>query len=322
VTCTTHRAKPDVFVLAAVAWLLVGLVACRRAEPPATHAQVAAQHASRIVAGNTAAAEFLAFLLGDEGAQRIAALPEQVDAYSSFDFRRAPWNAPQRFARYAPEALIALHPDLVVTHDWQSRDTTQILRAQGIPLVVLASARSYDDVRGTLGSLGRTLGVDARAKDAIAGLDRRVEKLRQGSSGRKSLRALEYSNSGTGGMTAGADTTAETMIVLAGMRNAAAEAGLKGHVPLDLEKLVSIDPDVIVVGAPARDEVGSPTKSVLEKTPALAGLSAVKSGRIAVLPSALLSSDSPCLVEAAERLAAEVDALVARETAGATGRDR
>ncbi len=262
------------------------------------------------MAGNTAAAEFLAFLLGDEGAQRVAALPEQVDAYSSFDFRRAPWSVPERFARYAPEALIALHPDLVVTHEWQSRDTTQILRAQGIPTIVLASARSYEDVRGTLENLGRTLGVETRAKEAIAALDLRVEKLRRNPTG-KGLRALEYSNTGTGGMTAGADTTAETMIALAGMRNAAAEAGLKGHVPLDLETLVSIDPDVIVVGAPARDEVGSPTKSVLEKTSALAGLAAVKNGRIAVLPSALLSSDSPCLVEAAERLASEVDALLA-----------
>jgi iron complex transport system substrate-binding protein len=278
------------------------------ADPPV---EIDARQARRIVAGNTAAAEFLAFLLGDEGARRIAAVPEQVDAYSNVDFRRAPWSAPARFARYAPEALIALHPDLVVTHEWQSRDTTQILRGQGIPVIVLASARSYEDVRATIGTLGRALGVEARANDVLAGLDRRVEKLRQGASARKGLRALEYSNSGTGGMTAGSDTTVETMIVLAGMRNAAGEAGLKSHVPLDLERLVSIDPDVIVVGAPARDEIGSPTKSVLEKTPALAGLSAVKNGRIAVLPSALLSSDSPCLVDAAEKLAAEVDALLA-----------
>lgn len=287
------------------------LVSCRREEAPPASGEIRAEHASRIVAGNTAAAEFLAFLLGDDGASRIAAVPEQVDAYSNVDFRRAPWSAPARFARYSPETLIALHPDLVVTHEWQSRDTTQILRAQGIPTIVLASARSYEDVRATLETLGRTLGVEGRAKEVLAGLDRRVEKLRQGGSARKGLRALEYSNGGTGGMTAGRDTTVETMIVLAGMRNAAAEAGLAGHVPLDLEKLVSIDPDVIVVGAPARDEVGSPTKSVLEKTPALAGLSAVKNGRIAVLPSSLLSSDSPCLVDAAEKLASEVDARIA-----------
>jgi iron complex transport system substrate-binding protein len=297
----------------ALALALLVLGACRRGEARApSTSEVRAEHAVRIVPANTAAAEFLAFLLGDEGASRIAAMPEQVDAYSSFDFRRAPWSGPSRFARYAPETMIALHPDLVLTHEWQSRDTTEVLRAQGIPLVVLASARSYEDVRKTLETLGRTLGLEARAKAAIADLDRRVERLRDGTGERRGLRALEYSNSGTGGMTAGADTTAETMIALAGMRNAAGEAGLSGHVPLELERLVTIDPDVIVVGAPARDEVGSSTKSVLEKTPALGNLAAVKSGRIVVMPASLLSTDSPCLVEAAERLAAEVDAILAK----------
>lgn len=292
--------------------LAVLAFACRRAELPAPAAsEIRAQHAARIVPGNTAAAEFLAFLLGDEGAGRVAALPEQVDAYSSFDFRRAPWTGPERFARYAAEALIALHPDLVLTHEWQSRDTTEVLRAQGVPLIVLASARSYEDVRGTLETLGRSLGIETRAKVAIADLDRRVEKLRGSAGARQGLRALEYSNSGTGGMTAGADTTAETMIRLAGMRNAAAEAGIAGHVPLDLERLISIDPDVIIVGAPARDEVGSSTKNVLEKTPALGNLAAVKNKRIVVMPASLLSTDSPCLVDAAERLASEVDALPA-----------
>jgi ABC-type Fe3+-hydroxamate transport system substrate-binding protein len=84
---------------------------------------------------------------------------------------------------------------------------------------------------------------------------------------------------------------------------------------LELEKLIAIDPDVIVVGAPARDEAGSATKNVLEKTAALAGLSAVKKKRIAVLPAALLSTDSPRLVDAAERLAKEVDALISVDSA-------
>jgi iron complex transport system substrate-binding protein len=296
----------------AAGWAVAAMcafTACGRIEQSAPP-EVRAASASRIVPGNTAAAEFLAVLLGDAGAGRIAALPEQVDGYSSFDFHRAPWSTPPRFSRYAAETLIALHPDLVLTHEWQAAETTELLRAQGVPIVVLRSARSIDDVRETLAMLGRTLGSEARAADAIADLDRRMTKLREGAESRKGLRALEYSNNGTGGWTAGSDTTADALIRLAGMRNAAAEAGIAGHVVLDFERLITIDPEVIVVGAPARDEVGSPTKGVLETTSALANLSAVKNRRIAVLPAALLSSDSPCLVDAAERLAKEVDALL------------
>ena len=291
-----------------------GLGACSRGGESGAAPEVRAAAAARIVPANTAAAEFLACLLGDEGAGRVAAMPEQVDAYSIFDFRRAPWSTPQRFPRYAAEALIALHPDLVVAHEWQSRDTTEVLRAQGIPLIVLRSARDYGDVRDTLSSLGRALGIEDRAAAAVAALDRRVDEIRLGAGRRQGLRALEYTNDGTGGWTAGKDTTADAMIRLAGMRNAAADAGLSGHVALDVERLITIDPDVLVVGTPARDEEGSATKSVLEGTPALANLAAVRGRRIVVLPSALLSSDSPCLVDAAERLASLVDRL---ETAGA-----
>jgi ABC-type Fe3+-hydroxamate transport system substrate-binding protein len=294
---------------AAIAAALAVLSACGRETAP-TPAPVRAAGASRILPGNTAAAEFLAALLGANGASRIAALPEQVDGYSSFDFRAPPWSILPRFSRYAAERLIALHPDLVVTHEWQAAETTQVLCAQKIPVVVLRSARSYEDIRATLAELGRTLGLEERAAEVTADLDRRVARLREGAGTRKDLRVLEYSNNGTGGWTAGADTTADAMIRIAGMRNAAAEAGSKGDVALELERLIAIDPDVILVGAPARDEGGSATKNVLEGTSALANLSAVKRKRIAVLSAALLSSDSPRLVDAAERLAAEVDALL------------
>lgn len=290
----------------AIAAALAVLCACGRDRTPAA-AEVRAASATRIVAGNTAAAEFLAALLGEGGASRIAALPEQVDSYSSFDFRAPPWSSAPRFPRYAAERLIALHPDLVVTHEWQAAETTQVLRAQKIPVVVLRSARSYEDIRATLAELGRTLGLEQRAAAVTAELDRRVARLHESAGTRKDLRVLEYSNNGTGGWTAGLDTTADAMIRIAGMRNAAAEAGLKGDVALELERLIAIDPDVILVGAPARDENGSATKSVLEGTSALANLSAVKRKRIVVLSAALLSSDSPRLVDAAERLAAEVD---------------
>jgi iron complex transport system substrate-binding protein len=296
-------------------WLVSALAGCGRAPEGEAPAIARTGPAVRIVPGNTAAAEFLAVLLGEGGAGRLAALPEQVDGYSSFDFKTGAWSRLPRFSRYAPEPLIALHPDLVVTHEWQAVETTQVLRSQGMPIVVLRSARSYEDIRGTLERLGRELGLEDRAGKVVADLDRRIAKLREGSAARSALRTLEYSNDGTGGWTAGSETTADTLIRLAGMRNAAAEAGLKSHVSVDFERLLTIDPDVIVVGAPARDEVGSPTRGLLETTAALASLSAVKQHRIAVLPAALLSSDSPGLVDAAERLAAEVDRMLAHSGA-------
>ena len=312
-----HARRAHVSVALAASVLLV---ACHRSSNPppspgsAGRGELGSAPLRRIVPANAAAAEFLAALLGDRGPERVVALPEQVDGYSCFDFEKGAWAVLPRFPRYTAEALIVLEPDLVLTHAWQSAETTSVLRSRGVMVIVLDSAegKGIDGIRGSLEMLARRLGVVSEGAEVLAALGAREAKLRETAGTRSKLRALVYSNDGTGGWAAGAATTADAMVRLAGLRDAAAEAGLEGHVPLDFEKLLGLDPDVIVVGEPAEGEGGSPTKSVLESAKELAGLSAVVSRRIVTLPAPLLSVDSPFLMDAAERLAAQVDALLAR----------
>lgn len=264
--------------------------------------------ARRIVCGNAAAAEFVCRLVAPE---RVVGLPEQADDYVSIDLKTGGFERATRFSRYVTEPLVALAPDLIVTHEWQSADTTHVLRSQGIQMIVLKSATRYEDIRETLTDLGQRLGAVPRATEIVRELDARVEKLRASSGTRSTMRALIYTNDGTGGSTAGAKTTQDTMIRLAGMKNAAAEAGLSGHVALDFERLLDIDPDVVIVSKLSRGDGGSPTRVVLESSPALASLRARKLERIVEMSAALMAADSPPIVDAAEFIAAEVDRLLA-----------
>jgi iron complex transport system substrate-binding protein len=296
---------------------LVALVAsCSRPTDGATHAAFPdgstlelAKPPVRVIPGNTAAAEIIAPLLGPE---RIAALPEQVDGYSSLDFGSHGFETIPRFARYSAEPLIAMRPDLVVTHAWQAAETTAVLREQGTPVLVLKSATSYDDVRSTLLACAKLFHLETKGGEFVGALDARVAALREHAGPRAELRAIVYSNDGSGGWAAGSSTTGDTLIRLAGMRDAAAEAGIRGHSSCDFEKLIRIDPDVIVIGSQVRGEGGSPTLSVLESTPALAQLTALAKHRITVLPAALLWCDSQGIVDGAEQLAQSVDAMLAK----------
>ena len=261
----------------------------------------------RIVPANVAAAEYLCALVGLE---RIAGLPEQVSDFSSLsgaDQER--WTTLPRFARYEAERLIALEPDLVVTFEWQAATTTQLLRSEGIPVLVLPSGESYDDVRGTLQLLRELLEADPAAEREVAALDARVDALRASAGPRRDLRVLVYSNTGTGGWAPGSRTTSHAMVELAGMRNAAAEAGIEGHGKVDFERFLVIDPDVIVVNELVVGQGSASKDAVLEAKP-LATLQAVREDRILVMPAALMSADSPELVTAAERLAAGVDRMI------------
>lgn len=263
--------------------------------------------ARRIVCGNAAATEFVCRLVEPE---RVAAFPEQADDYVSIDLKAGGFERVPRFSRYVTETLLALAPDLVVTHEWQSADTTSVLRSQGVHVIVLKSATSYEEIRTTLTDLGRQLGAEERAAAIVSELDSRVAALGVSARKRAGLRALVYTNDGTGGSTAGAKTTPDTIIKLAGMKNAAAEAGLTGHVTLDFERLLALDPDVLIVSKLSRGDGGSPTRAVVESSPALANLRARKLGQIVEISAAMMAADSPPIIDAAELVVLDVDELL------------
>ncbi|MEX1023903.1 MAG: ABC transporter substrate-binding protein [Planctomycetota bacterium] len=136
----------------------------------------------------------------------------------------------------------------------------------------------------------------------MAALDARVARLRAADV-EPAPRALIYSNYGGGGTTPGAGTTYDLLLRLAGAVNVAAEAGLTGHVPLDHERLLALDPPILVVGAALDEPTRSLSQEHLAATPDLASLRALVEGRLILVPADLLHTTSHELVTAAEYLA-------------------
>jgi iron complex transport system substrate-binding protein len=258
--------------------------------------------ARRIVPTNSSAVDFLLALIGPE---RLAALPAQAFTYSLLDPRLADWDRSRTFHTYRAEDVLSLDPDLVVTHAWQSPDTTALLREAGVAVVRIPTVRAFEDVLDTVSFLGRALEVPRRAARFRGELERRRDAL--AAADRPPLRVLSYTNIGVGGWTAGTGTTAHLVIELAGLVNAAAEDGGHSHYRLDIERLLELDPDLIVVGV--GDEVMSPAARYLRSEPAFRHLKALRTERVVELSVELFSTNSHHLLTAAERLAAYVDAL-------------
>lgn len=304
----------------------LGLLAC--GEPQATHADAAAGagggypvevHSAdgvtmrieraprRVLPTNTAIEELVRALVGRD---RICALPETTGDYSNLS--REGWEEVPRIQGYEAEPLLVLEPDLVVVHPWQAAGTTAALRRAGVDVLVLPDTTSLEGLFDTLDLLGTVLGVPERSDAVVADLRARVARLAETGAARRDLRVMGYANFGMGGTASGRNTTMDVMIGLSGMRNAAAEAGLVGYQPMDFEELITIDPDVIVLGSQGDGFHGSPTEDVLRREPILQGLSAVQKNRIVVLPSKLFATNSQFLVAAAEELARRVDGLVGK----------
>lgn len=236
--------------------------------------------------------------------ERLAGLPHGSDRYSALtDEPGSAFLQRPSFVAFRAEQLLGLAPDLVIAHSWQPADTIARLQEAGVPVLRLADANVWADVRTQLVLLGSILAAEGQAAALVADYDGRVAALLQDQGAATALSAVCYSNGGAGGWAAGSDTTLDEILRLAGLRNLAAEAGLVGHDTMTFEELLLLDPDVLVVGGAADGQQAGGTLALLRETDALAALSSVRAERIIELPSWLYTTTSQYVVDAAERVA-------------------
>ncbi len=98
-------------------------------------------------------------------------------------------------------------------------------------------------------------------------------------------------------------------MALAGIENLASTAGLDGYATLDHERLLTLDPDLLLVAAGSEDGAFPPSREHLEQTAELATLRAIRENRIVMLPTELFATTSLELLTAAEALVAEIERL-------------
>lgn len=276
--------------------------------PPTPAQETIVTEGQRIVAGTTAAAEYLRFLVKPE---RVAAIPEQVTAFSTLPFGESGWEKVERMPRYSADPILTAHADLVLTHVWQEPETTSILRDRGVPVLVIDSASSWDDIAKTIERLGKILHVEKDAQRELLRRGNIVDRLQREAAKRKPVRVLVYSNDGSAGWAAGKHTTVDAVLAMAGFVNAATEAGIEGHARIDFDRLLVIDPDAIVVPQPHGSHEPAATQKTLETTAVLAEMRAVKEKHVVAIDDALLSSDSPTMVDAADMITLRIDDVLA-----------
>jgi iron complex transport system substrate-binding protein len=265
---------------------------------------VLARPPARILATNAAWLDYVSALVGPE---RCAAVPAEAFGYSRLSGQEeSPWGALPRLASFSGEHVLALAPDLVLAHRWQSAETLAAISAARVPVLVLDVPESWEAVLDTLELLGALLDEPGRAQELALELEARRTALANRAARFAGQRGLCYTNLGAGGWVAGGRTTGDVLLTLAGLTNAAAVSGIVGDAPAEKERLFALAPDVIVVGRPDRSESAPPSAEFLLGDPALEALPAVRDRRIVALPPQLFTTASPELLRGAEVLVDEL----------------
>jgi iron complex transport system substrate-binding protein len=197
-------------------------------------------------------------------------------------------DVPVKLAQLNVEVVVSLKPDLVFVADWTQAASVKQLRDAGLVVYQFKSPSTVKDIESAITRIGTAVGEEDGARNLTRWMDTRLSAVaaKVGTlSPDKKLTVMDYNTWGT---SSGAGSSWDEIIRLAGLKNAV--AGLKadqyGSVPLSKEKLLTLDPDILMLPSWV---YGDPTGSDMFyagiiNDRALSSLRAVKQGRVHRMP--------------------------------------
>lgn len=203
----------------------------------------------------------------------------------------------------AAEELIRLSADLVLVGRYDNRLTKAFLADKNRAVAIVDSWVGLNETRREIEALAARFGAPARGSALIADIDRamrRIEALAVERRNRPSFLILHRR-----GFVLHAGLAAD-IAVRAGLRNAAADAGLAESGFADVERIVTARPDYLIV-AKINDRPEDQGEALLEH-PALRRL--YPDARRLVVPDALTICPGPAIPALIDRLADEIAAKV------------
>ena len=197
------------------------------------------------------------------------------------------------------ETLLALQPDLVLVAGYTRAETVRLLVAANIPVMRFHWYGSFQGVMDNLRTLGAAVGAEPQTERLIDDMRRRIDAVTQRVGQRPRPRVLYHAPAG---YTMGAETLIDEMIQRAGGFNVAREASLTGPVKLQQEVMVSLAPEVIIVGDWSATP-GDEAMRELTRDPVWRQAPAIANDRVYAIRGAWLTSVSHYAVDGLEAIA-------------------
>ena len=191
------------------------------------------------------------------------------------------------------EKIVAMRPDLVLLGSFHDPAFVDGIRKSGLPVEILQSPNSLVKVRTFLKSVAARLGEQAKGDSLVRWMDSILASVQARAKNCPDRPRVFYWSDG---FTAGDSSTIGDLLEIAGVRNAATENGWHGSRSVAIEDVMRIQPDWILRTS---WESGGGMKDL---PPMFSDLSALRQGRVAVVPGKLLLSTSHRCALAADSL--------------------
>ncbi|WP_254439018.1 heme/hemin ABC transporter substrate-binding protein [Ruegeria arenilitoris] len=196
----------------------------------------------RVIAIGSSLTEIV-YALGQQhrlvGRDRSSTWPPEAADLPDVGYRRA----------LSPEGVLSVAPDLILALEGSGPpETIAVLQEADVEYVTIADEFSRDGVIDKISAVGAALGVEAEAETLAAETARRLDRaLAEASAAQGAPVNVLFLLSARGGefVVGGAETQADTIIRMAGGKNAAAD--VTGFKTMTLEAMAATAPDVILM---------------------------------------------------------------------------
>jgi len=205
------------------------------------------------------------------------------------------------YSGFNTEAIVALHPDLVLAAGINTPELVAALEKLGLTVYYLPNPATLDEMYTNLETVARLTGHDREAaalvdslRKRVAAVDAKILPLNYGPTVYYEIDATDPSKP----YTYGPGSFGDLLIQRAGANNVG--SSLSGpFAQMSLEQLVVANPSIIILG----DSNYGTTADSLKKRPGWEGLDAVKVSQIFPFDDNLVSRPGPRLVDGLEALA-------------------
>ena len=201
------------------------------------------------------------------------------------------------------EVLMSLEPDLIIVADWLSKRITDIGAITGAKVYFYKTPNSYEEQKKLIRDLANLVEEKENGEKLIKNMDDRLKalqnKITKNYKGAKP-RILMYTSFGT---TSGKNTTFSDMVKLINGVNVVAEAGIDGFKDISKEKVIELNPDIIIVPiAKKYDNVNKISKLFFED-PSFKNVKAIKNKKVYFIQYKDISPTSQYMINSIEELA-------------------
>jgi iron complex transport system substrate-binding protein len=201
------------------------------------------------------------------------------------------------------ETILSLEPDLVILASWTDSAKVAQIRAAGISVYRFNSPSTVDGIYRLIMNLSLLTGELEKGKSMVKAMDKKFLDIENKLKGVQKKTVLDFGKWGTQGKS----SSFYEMCTKAGLVNLAASVkeDAYGQIVLSNEKLIELNPDVLVLPGWI---YGEPDGAKLffdsfMKNPAYAGMRAVKTKSVIMFNEALKTSTSQYFSDAVEALA-------------------